>query len=232
MPYSGRGDRKGPDLKDVLNNRDKQWVYKQIADPEALVKSGDKIANELAVKFDRVMENPGLTPDQINNVMAFLAAPKEGQAAVAEAMLKAAEKSKGDAERGRRLFNGQLEFENGGSSCITCHSLPGLGFLGGGSLGIDLLTSELTAAEIASSLTNVNYKLMKDIYTDRPLSAEEVNDVVTFIQEAQTSNDKDPDDFWFVLLGACGVIVCFFIIQVLWSKRLKSVRKDLLNRSR
>nr|NGX42476.1 Cbb3-type cytochrome c oxidase subunit CcoP2 [Chlamydiota bacterium] len=228
----GDGDRKGPDLKDVLQRREKQWVYQQILDPEGLVKSGDKVANELAKKFGRVMENPGIPANEVEPILQFLESPAEGKAVVAEAMAKAAEQGGGDVDRGRKLYIGELNFKNKGSSCLACHHLPGLGLFGGGTLGQDLLTSDLTSVEIASSLTNVNYKVMKDIYADKPLEADEINDVVTFIQETRNTQQKSKSKIWFVVLGIFGVIALFFITEAFWFKRLKSVRKDLIERSR
>src|SRR3989337_709452 len=39
---------------------------------------------------------------------------------------------------GRALFTGARRLENGGPACMSCHSVAGLGALGGGALGPDL----------------------------------------------------------------------------------------------
>ncbi|MFN3338009.1 MAG: hypothetical protein ACK42I_10985, partial [Thermomicrobium sp.] len=44
----------------------------------------------------------------------------------------------GDPIRGKELFTGVLRFENGGPPCQACHSIGGIGALGGGQLGPDL----------------------------------------------------------------------------------------------
>jgi ubiquinol-cytochrome c reductase cytochrome c subunit len=47
-------------------------------------------------------------------------------------------RTQGDPALGRALYLGQKPLQNGGAPCQACHTVAGVGFLGGGSLGKDL----------------------------------------------------------------------------------------------
>ena len=47
----------------------------------------------------------------------------------------------GNPEIGKDLFTGVTRFQNGGPPCMACHSVGGIGALGGGQLGPDLTGS-------------------------------------------------------------------------------------------
>ena len=72
----GGGDDVGPDLKGVTERRPEEWILKFIKDSEAVIKSGDPIANELFAKFkNKKMPAQEISDDDLKELYVFL---KEG----------------------------------------------------------------------------------------------------------------------------------------------------------
>jgi len=97
----------------------------------------------------------------------------------------------GDIEQGRELFVGSKRFANGGGACAGCHEAGDVGHLGGGSLGPDLDETFQTLggeAGLSAWLANPASATMQPIFTDDPLTEEEVADVVAFLE---TAPDRD-----------------------------------------
>ncbi len=70
----GGGDRIGPDLKGVAASRDRQWLRRIIATPDALVAADDPIARALLEKFNGVrMPNLGLALQDADVLIAYIA---------------------------------------------------------------------------------------------------------------------------------------------------------------
>jgi nitrite reductase (NO-forming) / hydroxylamine reductase len=75
----GEGDRTGPDLKDVHKRREEAWLQKWIRDPVSMGDT-DHIGKEVAAKYGNViMPKLNLSPQEIDQVLAFIAdASKKG----------------------------------------------------------------------------------------------------------------------------------------------------------
>jgi cytochrome c2 len=67
----------GPMLRNVIAKHDKEWLYKWIANSQALIKSGDAQANALWAEYKpSVMNNfPQLTHGDIDNIIAYTSEP-------------------------------------------------------------------------------------------------------------------------------------------------------------
>ncbi|HEX7972825.1 MAG TPA: cytochrome c, partial [Anaerolineales bacterium] len=113
----------GPDLANVETRRDPAWVKAFIAAPDKMFASGDPVALQLLSEFQIRMPNLGLTPAEVDSLVAYLANPAAGPAAPAPAQpaLPA-----GDPNRGRLAFTGGLSLAGGGPPCLSCHTVAGL----------------------------------------------------------------------------------------------------------
>jgi protein SCO1 len=70
----GGGDGIGPDLKGVAASRERQWLERFIASPDALVSSNDPIARALLDKYNGVrMPNLGLAPEDADVLIGYIA---------------------------------------------------------------------------------------------------------------------------------------------------------------
>jgi cytochrome c oxidase cbb3-type subunit 3 len=67
---------KGPDLKGVFSRRSPEWIKKFTHDPQAMIDSGDKDANEMFKKFNSVMKKLKLSEAEWNDVYVFLKSEK------------------------------------------------------------------------------------------------------------------------------------------------------------
>lgn len=72
----GKGTIVGPDLQNVTEERDHDWLMRWIAEPDVVLAEGDPIATELLAEYNNVpMPNLQLTAEEVNNVLAYLANP-------------------------------------------------------------------------------------------------------------------------------------------------------------
>lgn len=141
----------------------------------------------------------------------------------------------GDAQNGQALFMGQTHFQHEGPPCMGCHSVGENGLLGGGAMGPNLtdVAKTRSQAEIFGVLSNrgpVVSPVMKPIFTDAPLTAQEQADLLAFLQSAQgqPKADREPWIFGISLAGtAFGAAVLGFIYR----NRLRSVRRALVEKA-
>ena len=244
----GGGDAVGPDLAGVTGRRERDWLIRFIVAPDEVIASGDPIAAELLAKYnDLAMPNLGLTEDQAGSLVVFFEA-KSGETEEEEAVppqqppetapppeaAPIAAPVEGDAASGKNLFTGADRLENGGPPCMSCHSVAGIGALGGGKLGPDLTPAYEKyggAQGLTSVLANVAFPTMRPIYADQRLAAREQADLVAFLSEATQAERPAGAAGRLVLLsfGAAGMLVAFGL--VVWRSRLTSVRRLLVSRS-
>lgn len=62
----------GPALGPVTLERDKDWLQRFIENPQALLDSGDVVAEQLVRKYGVVMPTFGLAPEEVEKVLAYL----------------------------------------------------------------------------------------------------------------------------------------------------------------
>lgn len=226
----GAGRLVGPDLQGVTERRDQAWISAWILAPDKMLAASDPIAVQLLAEANNVpMPNLGLTEAQVAALIAYLAGSQGTTVALPEAALPA-----GDPSRGRALFTGTDRMQNGGPPCMGCHSIAGLGTLGGGALGPDLTPaiSIYGDAGLVSFLNTVPTVTMNAVWTRQPLTPDEQADLWTFIKQASIQ-ERPPGMVWQLAgLAVAGTLLLLVLAQVYWRKRLVSVRKPLVARAR
>lgn len=227
----GGGALVGPDLAGVADRRDAAWLSQWILAPDKMLAANDPIAVQLLQESNNVpMPNLALSEAEVASLVAFLANP--GADAVTQ---PAAPLATGDAAHGRALFTGSSRLENGGPPCMTCHSIAGLGALGGGALGVDLTKAYETYggdAGLAAFLNTLPTVTMNAVWSSQPLTPAEQDDLRAFMQEASFA-ERPPQTVWLLaLLAAAGVALLLLLAQLIWRKRLVSVRKTMVQRAR
>ncbi|MHC4971159.1 MAG: c-type cytochrome [Planctomycetota bacterium] len=84
----GQGDRVGPDLKNALERREREWLLGFIRQPSLYLDGDDPIAKELLKEFADVrMPDLGITPDQAEGLLAYIETMSKGPAGGAAADL-------------------------------------------------------------------------------------------------------------------------------------------------
>ncbi len=177
----------------------------------------------------------------ISNIVAYIRSLAAGEAPVAPtSSTESAEAGEpllalpsGDALTGQALFTGADRFENGGPSCLSCHSISSDNVLGGGTLGPDLTLTFNEQGELglAGVLADLGFPTMAPIYKDRPLTPEEQTHLRTFLQKAASRRPTRPTG-QFGLLALGGFLVLMVLAQIVWRRRLRRVRQSLVEQAR
>jgi cytochrome c2 len=222
----GGGDLVGPDLQGVIERRSQEWLTQWLLAPDQVLASGDPIATELFDKFNKIpMPNLGLTPDEVASLIAYLGggATTGGGAALPE----------GDVARGKAFFVGNARFENGGPQCMSCHSIVGIGALGGGALGPDLTANGFTkyGEGLAGFLSSPPTVTMNAVWKDTPLTEQERADLFAFMKNASVSGREPTALLQIALFSIAGAAALIALAQFYWGKRLKGVRRPMIERT-
>lgn len=221
----GGGDLVGPDLQGVTERRDQAWLKQWILTPDQMLASGDPIAAEMLKQYNNIpMPNLALTPDQVDALLTYLGSG----ATIGGAVLPT-----GDATRGKALFVGDKRFENGGPQCMSCHSIAGIGTLGGGSLGPDLTANGYTkyGDGLAAFLGAPPTVTMNAVWKNTPLTPQEQADLFAFMKNASVTQREPSALLQIALLSVVGAAALIGLAQVYWGKRSKGVRKPMLERT-
>lgn len=226
----GSGDLLGPDLKDVTKNREQQWLVDFISNPDKMFASGDTTAVALFKQYgNQAMPNLGLSQEQVTAVIAYLQA--QAGESQGEELSPPVELPPGDADRGQALFMGDEHLQNDGPPCMGCHSFGKYGLLGGGVLGPDLTNSAslYKDASLAAALTNIPWPTMKPIYTRHPLTEGEQADLRAFLLATPSQHGEDREA-WVLGISLAGFTGAVLIIGLLYHRRLRGVRRPLVDR--
>jgi protein SCO1/2 len=75
----GQGDKIGPDLKDVVARRDREWLARYIREPNKMRAAGDRIALALASQYRAVMPNLNVGDRDLDALLDYLSAQAASQ---------------------------------------------------------------------------------------------------------------------------------------------------------
>lgn len=217
----GGGKLVGPDLEGVAGRRDAEWVTRFLLAP------GDVIPGT-------VMPDLGLSEAQaaaLAELLGFEAQQPEPSPTPEPEPTPAA----GDEERGKRLFEGEDRFEQGGPPCLSCHSVAGVGALGGGQLGPDLTDAFAKYGGeqgLGAALESVPFPTMQPIFSRKQLTAEERADLTAFLESA--AREERPARAAGKLVGLSVGAAALIVLAALgiWRRRLAGVRRPLVDRAR
>lgn len=229
----GGGRLVGPDLQGVTARRDREWLTRMISAPDKMLAGGDPVATQLLREHNNVpMPNQGLTEDQARSVIAYLGSQGGGPQVAQPGQTPAPSVLLGDPVAGKDLFTGVIRFQNGGPACMACHSIAGIGALGGGALGPDLTPAytKFGEAGLASVLVRTPFPTMNPIFSSRPLTAQEQANLRAFLQQAAVAKRPVEAVGQLAGLAAVGAGVLLVLTQLSWRRRLTEVRRPLTGR--
>ncbi len=139
----------------------------------------------------------------------------------------------GSPDVGRELFTGKIRFRNGGPACASCHSIAGLPFPNGGTLGPDLtgVSRKLGPHGLEVATKTLYFHVMTAIYDTHPLTLEERADLVAFFDQAATQPKPRLNTQIVALIAFVGFLTLLSITHFMWRDRLKSVRRKMVERA-
>jgi hypothetical protein len=200
--------------------------------PDEMLDRGDPLATELLAEWNNIrMPNLSITREEAADILAFIELESGGAVepqTVDEPVLISIE---GSAQVGENLFVGATQLQNGGPACISCHGLADVGILGGGTLGPDLtnVAGRFGEAGLTAALQGLPFPSMAGIFSDQPLTEEEVAHLGALFIETD-SQASIAMDYKFAAVGLGGTVVLILLSQLIWNKRLRGVRKPLVGR--
>ncbi len=125
----------------------------------------------------------------------------------------------GDADRGRELFVGSNRLDRGAPGCASCHVAGDVGNLGGNGLGPDLtgvygrLGGE---AGLTAWLANPASKTMMPVFADRPMTDQEIADLVAFLADTPNSERPSYSADWLLMAGLAGLGMLLIGMAIAW----------------
>ncbi len=231
----GGGRLVGPDLAGVTKKADKVWLTKFIKNSADMIKSGDPAAVAIGKEYNNLLMPPyNGTDNEVAAIIGFIDSKGgSAQSAAADTFLSAA--SVDHVARGRALFSGTIPFNNGGSSCITCHSVHDVAGMGGSlAKSLNLSYFMLKGQGIKAMLQSPPFPAMTNAYATHPLNDQEIYDLSAYlksISQTMIKGEATRATFPFLLLGIGGWCLFVLLLFGLWRLRKRfSVNHAIFSR--
>jgi len=130
----GGGRLTGPDLKDVSARAERDWLVRFLQDPRGVIDGGDPYAQQIFSEARGVYMTPvpGMNAELAGKLLDLIELESGlEKSRFAGVQLSDRPLTEADVRRGRALFLGEERLAAGAPACISCHSAPNLGGLGG-----------------------------------------------------------------------------------------------------
>lgn len=236
--WIGGGRLVGPDLKNVQQRKERDWLVRLVLDPKAMLDAQDPYVMQLKAEANgAIMTNvPGITRDLAVALLDFIEAESKldssqffGTPAALEPF--SAEK----AALGLGIFLGKTELTKGGTSCISCHSINTAGSTLGGQLGPDLtgVFERLNGrTAISAWLSAPATSTMRSVFRAHPLQPNEIKYLAMFFESTagQAEYSLGASVLWIIIIfiGLAGGVIGMIAFGRIWSYRLRAVRRPLI----
>jgi mono/diheme cytochrome c family protein len=232
----GGGRLVGPDLKNVTQRKDRAWLIAFVQNPKAKIDAADPYALKLRDEArGTVMPRvPGMNELQAQTMLAMIdAESKLPKSQFLGLNIGDQPFTNADVQAGYAIFTGARSLTNGGAQCISCHSIAGVGGLGGGQLGPDLtkVFERLQGRKnLAGWLQGPATPTMRPVFLGHPLTNEEIPPLVALFENAakQPPQPADATQLGFFFLGLGGAIAGLLGADLAWRNRFRGVRKPLV----
>jgi mono/diheme cytochrome c family protein len=239
----GGGKLVGPDLENITGKRPHEWLVDFIMDPEKLFSQNDPTATQLLNEYGFKMPDLGLSREQVLDILAYLKNPSEAtaappqkeerkqlQPAPQQEPAKEQQAAAGDSHKGYLLFTGEIAFKNNAIHCKSCHTIGGLPFPYGGTVGPSLkgIYSVMGPQALTQVLQTIPYPTMRPIYYPHPLTDEEISNLVAFFKEADGKKAPSITLLLALPMAGGGFILGMIATWLIWRRRITTVRKRLI----
>ncbi len=235
----GGGRLVGPDLKNVGQRQEGEWLVGFILNPQARINSGDPYAQQLLDEARGVVMPtvPGISRARAEALLTMIAEQSAMERSeFAGSKISDRPFTEDDVRMGREIFIGRNRLAAGGPACASCHTVNGLGGLSGGRLGPDLTkVYERIGSRpaLAAWLQGPATTTMRPVFAGHPLSDDEILSLVAFFENAARAADDDSTVplLNFFLMGLLGTALALAILDGIWRRRFRAVRRPLVDAS-
>lgn len=232
----GGGRLTGPDLKDVTEQKDREWLLNFIVNPRAVIDRGDPYARQLVEEARGVVMPTisGMTPEQAAALLDLI----QRESKLPESQFKGLQITdrpftQTEIELGRQFFVGDRRLANGTPPCISCHTMKGLGGLSGGRLGPDLtrVFERLQGRQsLGAWLMAPATATMQPLLRKYPLRQDELLPLIAYFEHSAQQGGQDDSvallNFFFLALG--GAVIALVSFDAIWKWRFQAVRARLV----
>ena len=237
----GKGTLLGPDLANVQQRRDNDWLFKFIRSSQSVINSGDETATALFEQFNKIQmpDQQSFTDGDLNAILAYIERVSPEYVPAAETAIAQTdeipveqvvigkpidEATEEDILHGRLLFSGETRLENKGPACLTCHNVLNDRLIGGGMLAKDLTEAftRLNENGIKAMVTTPPYPAMRQAYLNHPVSTDEAYLITAFLKfadEKQFNQHHRDYQARFLYTGVGGFLVLMIVFTLIWRKR-------------
>lgn len=223
----GQGRFVGPDLANITEKRDRDWLIRFIRSSETLIKQGDSLAVAISEEYNGLlMPDADMTDSEIELVLQYIEGMSSDGVEMVDIPFESiiADATPEDIELGSRLFEGRARFANLGASCLSCHGGPANIMFTDKSYSKDLTKTFVAMGEpgMTSIITNPPFPVMAASYKNNPLKPEEVRALLAYLDH---TSKKKADEFvpvtgsGFLAYSALGAVALVFVFSLFWFKR-------------
>jgi mono/diheme cytochrome c family protein len=231
----GGGRLTGPDLRDATKRKDREWLQSFILNPQAKISAGDPYALKMVEEARGVVmpTPPGITAERAGMLLDLIDAESALETSQFRGLqISNAPFTPADVARGAAVFRGTQPLKNGGPACVACHTAAGVGGLGGGRLGPDLMRvyERLQGrAGLSAWLAAPGTVTMRAVFEKHPLDPAEIAGLVAYFekQSQQGTQRVAASQLNFLLYGLGGTVLGLVLLDTIWKGRLRGVRRTL-----
>lgn len=232
----GGGRLTGPDLKGVLERRERDWLVTYMLDPKAMIDSGDPYAQEILREARGVImpTQPTMTRELAGKFLDLIEIESAlEKSRFAGLTLSDRPLTPADVARGKALFSGEVAFASGAPACFSCHTLSDAPGFGGGRLGPDL-TAVYARLEgrkaLGAWLSAPPSVVMSPVFRVTPLEGEEILALTAYFKDVAENgaDEAGQQDLGFLLTGLGLAALLLVALDALWSDRYRATRRPLV----
>lgn len=236
----GGGRLTGPDLKNVTQRKERDWLVEFLQNPQAMIDKGDPYALQLqeAARGVVMPTISGMSRERAQALLAMLdAESKLPKSQFAGTQLSDRPFTPADVALGQMIFLGDRRLANVGPPCISCHTVRGAAALGGGRLGPDLtrVYERLQGRKgLGAWLAAPATPTMASVFKQHALKPDEILPLLAFFENAAKGGGQDDSNapMTFFLLGIGGSGLALVAINAAWKRRFHGVRRSLVENAR
>lgn len=237
--WIGGGRLVGPDLRNVSQRAERDFLIRFILNPKAMLDAQDPYIMKLKDESNgAIMTNvPDMTRGLAEALLDFVDAESKLDSSQFFGTPAALEPFSAEiAAVGLSLFNGETRLINAGPPCISCHSINAEGSGLGGQLAPELtgVFGRLNGrTAITAWLSSPPTETMRSLFKDHQLEDIETKQLAMFFESVsgQTgfSIDRSLDWMLIILCGLGGGGLGLAAFGGVWKDRFRAVRRPLVN---
>ena len=232
----GGGRLVGPDLAKVRDRRSEEWLLSYIRSSQTKIKSGDPDAVALFEEYNQViMPDPMISDVEIKSLLDYITENSGGGVGATTETVSIIENATlEDLAHGKRLFEGNVRFANGGPSCISCHNdLSDVFFSENSYATKNIATSFANLGEtgVKVILENPPFPVMAKAFEGHKLESEEVRALLVFLKNAGANTSSAKMSAGYLVYGILGALALLVLYAALWNMRKsRSVNYNIYKR--